>query len=535
MSGAGVSGRKATWSGLALVVLLATGCVTTVPNSPGAQAAEATPAAIAELDRQIFQEALYYIEDFYLDRPDLDHLGLAGLRAIGGLVPGTTVAVRGDELILGDGAPLAIPVGANSREWGRFVHDATSVLGRRSDLGQSQDVEAIYEAFLDGVTGELDRFSRYLNPEEAQDARAQREGYSGIGILLTQDEETGALIVRDVLRGGPSEEAGVAPGEEIIRVDGISVVGEELPAVTRRIRGRTGTDVTIGFRAEDTTEIDRTIERQRLIWSGAKVDVDRDFVILTVDRFNTTAASVARKEVERALDQYQGQPTGLILDLRGNPGGVLEEATVLADLFLDGGKILHSRGRDGIEGRVEMALAGDITRGLPIAVLVDDGSASASEIVAAALMDQGRAVVIGSNTFGKGSIQQIIKLDNDGEIYLTWQRFHGPAGYTVHEQGVVPTICTSVAGIDDGDGLDVDRFLAAYRAGQHGPPAHIDELRLAANSSQHALDQVREICPFKQHDPEFDLDVAKRLLSDQILYNAAVGSAPRNTLDHRPG
>jgi carboxyl-terminal processing protease len=203
---------------------------------------------------------------------------------------------------------------------------------------------------------------------------------------------------------------------------------------------------------------------------------------------------------------------GLVLDLRGNPGGLLDQSVAVADLFVTRGPLVSTRGRHPASRQYYNATPDDIADGLPIVVLVNGGSASAAEIVAAALQDAGRAIVVGSTSYGKGTVQSVLPLPNEGELTLTWAKFYAPAGYTLHEHGVVPTVCTSALGENE-----TNPVAAIRKAALHSESAPIvRKARIALDED--GWRELRQTCPAQTNDNKLDIEVAKRLLADPTLY-----------------
>ena len=240
--------------------------------------------------------------------------------------------------------------------------------------------------------------------------------------------------------------------------------------------------------------------------------VEDDTVIVRISRFNASTKENLKETVSAALDGLNGRAKGVILDLRGNPGGLLGQAINVADLFITDGRIIATRGRHPDSLQQFDADSDDLADGLPMVVLVDGRSASGAEVVAAAMQDSGRAVLVGATSFGKGSVQRVIRLDNDGELYLTWSRIYAPSGYTLHRQGVMPTICTS------GPFTDPDELISLFRDGEMTLTARLANYRFAAPDDEEALDALRETCPWQAHDEDVDLEVAHRVIEDGALY-----------------
>jgi len=241
---------------------------------------------------------------------------------------------------------------------------------------------------------------------------------------------------------------------------------------------------------------------------------------IRITSFNKRTANGVEDEIEKLLPRIEtGEITGLILDLRSNPGGLLDQAVDIANLFLENGVIVSTDGRHPDSNQRFEADDEDILDGLPIVVLINGNSASASEIVASALQDQGRAVIVGTNSYGKGTVQNVITLPNSGELTLTWSRFHAPSGYTLQGLGVMPTVCTSEDKIDiDASGdISVEQIEAAIIRTQEAT----GDWRSQRVPNETLIEQLRRVCPAQRKTNELDIEVAKKILNKNGLYQSA--------------
>ena len=317
------------------------------------------------------------------------------------------------------------------------------------------DREELLEAAIDGMVARLDPYSTYLDDEEVgRFARDVGGSFTGIGVQILPDPETGRLTIAAPFPGTPAAEAGVRAGDQIVRVDGQSVEGQDAAAVTARIKGPAGEPISLGlFRPgrEDLVEVTVTradVRVPTVLGEARRADGSWDFSLpsgeapgvgdpvkvglLRVTRF---AAGTDRELTEALRALQEAGATGVILDLRGNPGGLLSQAVSAADLFLKDGRIVSTAGRN-VAPQAFDALPGGPAEGLDVAVLVDRFSASASEIVAAALQDAGRAVVIGERTWGKGSVQSVIDLGGGRTaLKITTAAYLRPSGANIQRPG----------------------------------------------------------------------------------------------------
>jgi carboxyl-terminal processing protease len=391
---------------------------------------------------------------------------------------------------------------------GRLVAEAKAaspVLARLSE-------DKIDTALLGGMTSALDPFSRYSPPEEASEDDAMRDGFGGVG--LTVAEQGGNFLVTQVLPRGPADVAGVRPQDRIVGIDGVPTAGKPQEAVVDALRGPVGRPVELAvYRPSVGRERDFRIRRQLIVLPTVTVERDGGIFVFRIASFNESTAHIVKKTLAAA--KRAGGLAGVVLDLRGDPGGLLSQAVALADIFLDKGPIASTIGRNPAS-RQYFAAAGDaIARKVPIVVLIDGSSASAAEIVASALQDVGRAVVVGSASYGKGTVQTVLDLPNHGELILTWAFVITPSGYFLNLHGVVPTVCTSDLA-DGPSALEAGLQRAAAPASAElssRPRASLDGRQWLA---------LRASCPPRLGKHPIDLEVAKRLVSDPALYGEAV-------------
>ncbi|MBS1199944.1 MAG: carboxyl-terminal processing protease [Proteobacteria bacterium] len=303
------------------------------------------------------------------------------------------------------------------------------------------DDHELMQHAIRGMLSSLDAHSAFLDEDDLEDLQIASEGsYSGIGIEVSFED--GLIIIVAPLEGSPAERAGLATGDIIVAIDGHEVKAAGLSESVGRMRGEPGTRVRVTIDRDGSAEpLEFSIERAEIELASVRwAMLDPGYGYLRISQFSDTT----RPDLERALRALQdgagGPLGGAVLDLRGNPGGVLEAGVEVADLFLDRGLIVSATGRTK-DARFSMeATPGDVLRGAPIVVLVDGGSASASEIVAGALHDNGRATLVGRTTFGKGSVQTVLPLSGGRAIKLTTSRYYTPSGTSIHEQGIEPDV-----------------------------------------------------------------------------------------------
>jgi carboxyl-terminal processing protease len=302
------------------------------------------------------------------------------------------------------------------------------------------DDKKLIEAAIDGMLTSLDPHSGYLNPDSFDDMRDQTRGeYGGLGIEVTSED--GVVKVISPMDDTPAFKAGIKAGDFITAVNGESVLGLTVNEAVKQMRGRPGETVTLTIAREKTDPFDVKVVREVIKPKSATAKMEGDYGYLRVSAFNekTTDAAEAALADLRAKNPNM---KGLILDLRNNPGGLLDQAVGISDLFLEGGEIVSQRGRDARDIERYNARPGDAAKGLPMVVLINDGSASAAEIVAGALQDRKRAELVGLTSFGKGSVQTVIPLRGgmDGALKLTTARYYTPSGRSIQKTGIAPDL-----------------------------------------------------------------------------------------------
>ena len=312
----------------------------------------------------------------------------------------------------------------------------------RSEYVEEVDAKELIEAAINGMLTSLDPHSSYLPPVDAEKMREQTRGeFGGLGIEVTQEE--GFVKVVSPIDGTPADEAGMEAGDFITHVDGESVLGLTLNEAVERMRGPVGSEIIITVVREGEDEpFDVTIIRDFIKLTAARVRTEGKSVVIRITTFNDNTFDNIRDGLDNELESAGGLENinGVVIDLRNNPGGLLSQAIRVSDAFLEKGEIVSTRGRDPEEGDRYNATPGDLLSGKPIVVLINGGSASASEIVAAALKDHRRGIVVGTNSFGKGSVQTVMPLREQSAMRLTTARYYSPSGRSIQNLGVTPDI-----------------------------------------------------------------------------------------------
>ena len=352
----------------------------------------------------------------------LRSLGLVGAVA---LIPATTAALA--------------QVDVNSyREIDQFM----SVLERvKSEYVDQVDDATLIRGAIDGMLASLDPHSSYLDARGFETLMSSTDGeYGGLGLTVTMED--GAVKVIAASRETPADRAGIKPGDFITHINGQLFYGGTLDEAVEKMRGAPGTSVKISIvRPGRDRPFDVTITRAIIDIPAVRSEVRDRVGILTITTFNRNTTEAAQRAIADIERQLGGPPLGYILDMRSNPGGLLDQAVGLSDLFLERGEVVSQRGRRRTDIERYYARPGDAARGLPLVVLVDAGRASAAEIVAAAIQDHRRGVVMGERSFGKGSVQTLIPLGRgETALRLTTARYFTPSGRSVQEGGITPDI-----------------------------------------------------------------------------------------------
>ncbi len=517
----GAFSKFAARIGLVALALAITGCAGQRP----APVVDAFPVDLAE---RTFEKGLSQISERYIEPIPVEVLALEGMAGLGGIDGAIQIRRQGRKLALYvNERPVQSFLAPHPEDTTGWAHLTVKFLisGRRvSPELKAAGQDRIFKAVFEGMFTQLDNFSRYASARKATDNRAKRSGFGGIGLRFRMGP-TGARVSR-VFAESPAAGAGIRKGDTITQVQGTPIGDMEARAVRGRLRGAIGSMISLTIeRPGVARELAFTFKRARILLPTVALRNRGGILHLRITGFNRSTAFQIVKKIRKARRTMPRDATGILLDLRGNPGGLLSQAVRVSDLFLTKGRIVSTRGRHPDSGREYEARENDIARGLPIAVLVDGKSASAAEIVAAALQDQRRAVIIGSSSYGKGTVQTVARLPNDGELTLTWSRFVTPSGYFLHGLGVPPSVCTSN---ETPGAKDLVNTLLDH-ADEFQIRAHEWRARWDGNAEQRR--KLRAACPTKFTHPRLDLDVADLLLGNQELYRQIIALSPVQKAD----
>jgi carboxyl-terminal processing protease len=318
----------------------------------------------------------------------------------------------------------------------------------RSDHVEEATDKQLIEAAIGGMLTSLDPHSGYLNADSYREMQVQTRGeFGGLGIEVTM--ENGLVKVVSPIDDTPAAQAGLEPGDFLTHIDGEPVLGLTLPEAVEKMRGPVGSKINLTVRREDREPFEVSIIRDVIRIKSVRSRLEGKVGYVRISSFNEQT----QENLEQALDELNreagGTLQGVVLDLRNNPGGLLSQAVAVSDAFLDKGEIVSTRSRRSEETQRFNARAGDLANNLPMVVLINGGSASASEIVAGALQDHRRAIVLGTKSFGKGSVQTIIPLTGYGAIRLTTARYYTPSGRSIQAKGIEPDIEVTQAKIEN--------------------------------------------------------------------------------------
>ena len=476
--------------------------------------------------REVIATAFDYITERYIDIIAPENFAPEGLRGLGAIDPEFTIEHGIDVVALKIGRDVIerfpLPRNGDTAAWTELVVNASVAARSRSMELRSASPEKIYESILDGILSHLDIYSRYAGVKEATKNREKRDGFGGIGIRYKIVGQHPRITF--VMPNTPALRVGLKVNDSIISIDGIPTAGLLRDTVGDTLHGAIKSHARLQVRRpgeSDNRQYD--IERILIFPRTISSAVQNDIVYLKISSFNQRTAHDVLDKMKKANQKIGTNLKGVILDMRGNPGGLLKQSIRVADLFLAQGKISQTGGRHPDSVQHYEAGGRDIALGKPIVVLVDGMSASAAEVTAAALQDRGRAIIVGTSSFGKGTIQTVLRLPNDGEMTLTWSRLMAPSGYIIHELGVFPTVCTAGA---TGDG---EAMFANIPAQRIRTSAVLEAWHRIGFEEKKARQELRSFCPPERRKLATDTKIARRLIENKALYtrmlNLAASSA----------
>ena len=528
----GPRGRRAT---LLLCVVLACVLAASVPGTAQADPAPPRPELDRALATGVIQTALTVLQPRTLEPHTAHQLTIWGLNGLTAIDPGLTVedasAQPGGLIRLqtpqGTLFSQAAPAADDSAGWAQLAVAMAASAWTNSAAIRDVGQQAVIQSFFDELFNHLDPYSRYVAPAPADTERAARSGgTASAGLTLARQGRS--IVVASVNANGPAWSAGIAVGMRLLSVDGKSVRGQQPDAVAALLQGDPGSRVTLVLapptgRGQTSYPLARAAVPPETVFAFSNGNI----VVMRVTGFSADTAQEMSQFLDQATQDRNPNAApdphrlrGLIFDLRGNRGGLLQQAVTSVALVLDHGIAVTARGRDPQSNHVWAVQGGDLTYGVPIVVLVDGRTASAAEIMAAALSDHRRAVVVGSSTLGKGLVQTIAQLPDGGELFVTWSRVLAPLGWPLQGLGVIPQVCTSrgqamleqqLQDLSAGTFDQRDVVIASRAARSPLPIARILELRAS--------------CP-AAIGSDADLDAARSLLETPGAYQAALVPVP---------
>ncbi len=358
------------------------------------------------------------------------------MAALGGTVAGALLTTQ-----------IAGPLLAQEAKKTTTVYEQLDLFGDiferiRAQYVEETDSEKLIQAAINGMLTSLDPHSSYMAPDDFADMQVQTRGeFGGLGIEVTQEE--GFIKVVSPMDDTPADKAGIKAGDFITAVDGESTLGLTLDEAVDKMRGPVGSEIILTIQREGTPDpFDVSLIRDTIKVTAVKGRVISRTVVLRISTFNDQTTPGLEAELKKGVEELGGLENveGFVIDLRNNPGGLLTEAINVSDAFLEKGEIVSTRGRNPKDGERFNATPGDLAGGKPVVVLINGGSASASEIVTGALQDHHRAIVVGTKSFGKGSVQTVVPLRGQGAMRLTTARYYTPSGRSIQALGVMPDI-----------------------------------------------------------------------------------------------
>ena len=474
----------------------------------------ATPPIDQRMIADVTEAALSFMRPRTLDEIGADQLSLWGLRGLTAIDPHLTVDRQGGALrLMLRGATVytaPLPEPPDFGAWGDLIAHTSRAAWDVSEPVRRAGTRMVIQRFFGDLLNHLDPYSRYASPQDAESEANRRNGRAGIGIELGQGP-TG-FVVRAVTQGSPAASAGIRPGDRLTEIDEQPLDGADLIAARALLAGPEDTRVILTLRGSGLRKVvlTRTILTQQSVFAQRRGPL----LVLRISGFvHDTAARLAAE-----LGRIGAMPglRAVVIDLRGNRGGLLRQAIAAAETLLPSGRLASTEGRDPAATQVFDANGADLTHGMKLIVLVDGGTASAAEILAASLADRRRAVVIGSSTLGKGLVQTIYPLPDQGALSLTWSRVLAPSGWPLQALGVMPQLCTSL-----GEEA-LHRQLTNLAAGQLDlAPVLARHHAARAPVDPEEVLQLRNACPAAE-GRDSDLAAARMLAESAQAYSAAL-------------
>ncbi len=398
----------------------------------------------------VWGAALTYIAPRAVQVLTVPQMTIWGLNGLTALDPDLTAALQDNQLRLYGPEQLLIavptPPATDPAAWGKAAAEVAGAAYAASPALQQAGTQGVIESFFDELFNHFDPYSRYEPPVQAAQDQLMITGVAGTGFSVRRQDD--AVVLADIAPDSPAAEAGLTAGTQVLAIDDKPVYPAEIPRLNANLNGIPGSTVLLRLRdpqnpaGVNDVNLTRAFVPPQTVFQET-AGIPPNILALKISGFNKGTSDQFSAALVADLNA-QPPPTGLLIDLRGNRGGVLRQAVLVADTLLPSGKIVEAAGRDPDADQSFSAEGSDLTGGMPMIVLVDGQTASAAEILAAALSDNRRAVVIGSATLGKGLVQTLTTLPDGGELFITWSRVLAPRGWPLQTLGVIPQICTSL-------------------------------------------------------------------------------------------
>ena len=496
-----------------------------LPLGLASQPAGAASAFGTATAASVWGAALNYIAPRSLEPIGIPQMTIWGLQGLTALDPDLNATLQDGQIRLysPDQLLIAVPAPApnDAKAWGNAAAAAAAAGYAASPALQQAGTQGLIGSFFDELFNHFDVYSRYEPPLQAAQDQLMITGIAGAGLTLGRQGDN--VVITDVAADSPASEAGLGPGIQVIAIDGRPTYPGELTNLNANLNGILGSTLTLrvtdpaGGAPPSDVVLTRAFVPPQTVFpeSFTPQPAAENLLALKITAFNKGTSDQFSAALVAGLAESPA-PAGLILDLRGNRGGVLRQAVLTADTLLPSGTIVIASGRDPDADQRFTAEGSDITSGMPIVVLVDGQTASAAEILAAALADNRRAVVVGSSTLGKGLVQAVTALPDGGELFVTWSRVLAPRGWPLQSLGVIPQICTSLGAAQ----LSVQ--LKALRQGKNLMAQPVAASR--AGRAPMPIDQIlniRNTCP-ADIGGDSDISAARFLLGSPAAYQAAL-------------
>lgn len=379
------------------------------------------------------------------------------------------------------------------------------------------DDQELIESAINGMLSSLDPHSSYLSEKDFKDMLQQTKGeFGGLGMEVTMED--GLVKVVSPIDDTPAFAAGIQAGDLLTHLDGKPVIGLSLKEAVEIMRGEVGTEIELTVRREGESELLYiTLVRDIIRIRPVKDNIFKDHVgYVRLTTFNDNTTDDTEDAIKRIKKELGENLAGFVIDLRNNPGGLLEQAIGVSDLFLDRGEIVSTRGRHKIDTKRDNARSGDILKGYPIVVLVNSGSASASEIVAGALQDHRRALIMGTKTFGKGSVQTVVPLHGHGAMRLTTSRYYTPSGRSIQATGIEPDIEVEISKVETLE------YRKTHEADLKGALVNPNQKNTDDDTSEKSEEEIKEEENAELLHKDYQLDRAVDLIRGLSMYNGKV-------------